>query len=100
MTGWMAASLAGHDKNKIYIIIEETDEYVWLVDGELRKLENPKRKRKKHIQVIKKSMDENLAVMLQSRETDSSNREIKSVRVDEAIKRSIKLYKQSLTQHK
>ena len=100
MTGWMAASLAGHDKNKIYMIIEETDEYVWLVDGELRKLENPKRKRKKHIQVIKKSMDENLAVMLQSRETDSSNREIKSVRVDEAIKRSIKLYKQSLTQHK
>ena len=36
MIGWMACSKAGHDKDKIYIIIEETDKYVWLADGDIR----------------------------------------------------------------
>ena len=54
MIGWMACSKAGHDKDKIYIIIEETDKYVWLVDGDIRKADNPKRKSRKHIQVIKR----------------------------------------------
>ena len=57
MIGWMAVSLAGHDKQKIYIIIEETNDAVVLVDGECRPLSRPKKKKKKHIQVIKKSMD-------------------------------------------
>ena len=46
MIGWMAASLAGHDKNKIYIIIEETDDSVILVDGECRPFAKPKCKKK------------------------------------------------------
>ena len=53
MIGWMAGSLAGHDKNKIYIIIEETQDYVLLCDGDIRLLDNPKRKKKKHIQDVK-----------------------------------------------
>ena len=60
MIGWMACSKAGHDKDKIYIIIEETDKYVWLADGDIRKADNPKRKSRKHIQVIKKTADEQL----------------------------------------
>ena len=86
MIGWMAASLAGHDKQKIYIIIDETQDTVVLVDGECRPLAKPKTKKKKHIQVIKKSMDEELADRLK-----------KGVPCrDEEIKRAIKLYKQSL----
>lgn len=84
MIGWMAKSLAGHDKNKIYIIIEETDDTVLLVDGECRPLSKPKWKKKKHIQVIKKTVDEALV---------SGIREGKSCR-DEEIKRAIKLYRQ------
>lgn len=84
MIGWMAKSLAGHDKNKIYIIIEETDDTVMLVDGECRPLLKPKLKKKKHIQVIKKTVDEALV---------SAIREGKPCR-DEEIKRAIKLYKQ------
>lgn len=97
MIGWMACSLAGHDKNKIYIIIEETDEYVWLSDGDIRPVEKPKRKRKKHIQVIKKSMDESLAEILQNAKCAGVNEVVKPVRINETIKRAIKLYKQSLT---
>ena len=97
MIGWMACSLAGHDRNKIYIIIEETDEYVWLSDGDIRPVEKPKRKRKKHIQVIKKNMDEVLIEMLQNAKGAEANEAVKPVRINETIKRAIKLYKQSLT---
>ncbi len=54
MQGYLAYSLAGHDKDRIYLIIKEDADYVWLVDGEFRTLDNPKKKNKKHIQIIKK----------------------------------------------
>lgn len=50
--GMHAKSLAGHDRGKIYRIICVKDEYVWLVDGICHTEENPKKKNKKHIQVI------------------------------------------------
>ena len=53
MTGLLASSKAGHDKDKIYVIIREDKEYVWLADGKLKTISNPKKKRKKHIQLIK-----------------------------------------------
>ena len=84
MIGWLAASLAGHDKKKIYIIIEETDDSVVLADGECRPLEKPKTKKKKHIQVIKKTMDDELSARLRKGENCRN----------EEIKRAIKLYKQ------
>lgn len=98
MIGWMAGSLAGHDKNKIYIIIEETQDYVLLCDGDIRLLDNPKRKKKKHIQVIKKNIDKDLAVVLQERK--DGNSKSNPVTINETIKRAIKLYKQSLTDSK
>lgn len=54
MIGYMAGSLAGHDKDKIYLIVGEEKEYVYLADGKIRTCENPKKKNKKHIQIIKK----------------------------------------------
>ena len=98
MIGWMAKSLAGHDKNKIYIIIEETDDRVWLADGDVRLLENPKCKKKKHIQVIKEYTDEELTQILKKRINDNES-DWKTVRINEIIKRAIKLYKQSIMEH-
>ena len=54
MVGMLAAAKAGHDKDTLYIIIEETDEYVWLTDGKYRPVAKPKKKNKKHIQIWKK----------------------------------------------
>ena len=51
--GNLAKSKAGHDKYKIYVIIRENDEYVYLSDGDLKKIDNPKKKNKKHVQPIK-----------------------------------------------
>ena len=53
MTGFLASSKAGHDKDKIYVIIRVDTEYVWLADGRIKTVSNPKKKRKKHIQIIK-----------------------------------------------
>lgn len=53
MTGFLAYSKAGHDKGKVYVVIREEKEYVWLADGKIRTVSNPKKKRKKHIQLIK-----------------------------------------------
>lgn len=57
MTGMFAASKSGHDKGTIYVIVKETDEYVYLADGKLKTADHPKKKNKKHIQIIKKGAD-------------------------------------------
>ena len=61
MTGMLASSKTGRDKDTVYIIIKEEKEYVYLVNGLSRKLDNPKKKNKKHIQIIKKMQDPLLA---------------------------------------
>ena len=56
----LATSKAGHDKDTVYIIVKEENEYVYVSDGRLKTLENPKKKNKKHIQIIKKEADDML----------------------------------------
>jgi hypothetical protein len=56
-TGMLARSLAGHDKNKIYVITGMEGAYIYLVDGRLRPVGNPKKKKYRHVQVIKREYD-------------------------------------------
>ena len=53
-TGMLAKSLAGHDKNKIY------EAYVYLIDGNTKTFEKMKKKKKIHVQLIKKKFDINM----------------------------------------
>ncbi len=69
MTGMFATSLAGHDKGQIYVIIKEEDEYVYLADGHIRKVEKPKKKKKKHVQIIKTGLDAQLTEKIRAQET-------------------------------
>lgn len=50
--GNLAKSIAGHDKDQIYVIVKEEGEYVYVSDGRFRPLEKPKKKNKKHVQPI------------------------------------------------
>ena len=50
MKGRLAFSKAGHDKGKLYLIIREEGERVWLADGRTRGVLAPKKKNRKHIQ--------------------------------------------------
>lgn len=86
--GNLAKSKAGHDKNDIFVIIKEEEEYVYLVDGKLRTLEKPKRKNKKHIQPI--YYKEN---PLYRKIVDNVNNVNKINIYNEDIKRVIKLFK-------
>ena len=54
IVGMLATSKAGHDKDTVYVIIREEGEYIYVADGQSRTAERPKRKNKKHIQIIKK----------------------------------------------
>lgn len=50
--GMLARSKAGHDTGRLYVLLEADEEYVYLTDGDLRPLEKPKKKKRKHIQII------------------------------------------------
>ena len=58
MLGMFAVSKAGHDKGRMYLVIRDKGDAVYLADGKIRTLENPKRKKKKHLQVIKRDIDQ------------------------------------------
>lgn len=80
--GAFVISKAGHDYNSLYVILECDDEYVYLSDGKIRTVENPKKKKIKHIQVtnhlapgISEKIEQGAAI------------------INEDIKRAIKMYK-------
>lgn len=51
--GQFVRSKAGRDRDKIFIVVDKLDEnYLLLVDGDLRKIESPKKKKTKHIAKI------------------------------------------------
>ncbi|AEV70320.1 KOW domain-containing RNA-binding protein [Acetivibrio clariflavus] len=50
--GQVVYSKAGRDKGKKFIVVEMVDDlYVKISDGDLRRIENPKLKKMKHLQV-------------------------------------------------
>jgi len=53
MVGYFAKAKAGHDKGRVYIIIEEKESYYLLADGKYHTIDNPKKKNKKHVMLIK-----------------------------------------------
>ncbi len=84
--GLLAVSKAGHDKNEIFVIVREEGEYVWLADGQNRSVLKPKKKKKKHISLIKYFSDKELLDSLQ----------LKRECTDLTIKGAIKAYRKAL----
>jgi len=57
--GQVVKSRAGRDKGKIFLVFNIIDEQnVSIVDGDLRKLENPKQKKLKHLIVYNEILQE------------------------------------------
>ena len=48
--GQLVFSKSGRDKGKLFIVTCIEEEYLYLADGKLRKIEAPKKKKKKHVQ--------------------------------------------------
>lgn len=85
----LAKSMAGHDRNRYYAVIREDEENVYLANGTTKTIEHPKKKRKKHIQVIKRFPHE---VCGQLDQAGALN--------DEALAAAIKMYENYLESKK
>ena len=48
----LVVSKAGRDKGQLFYVIDADVQYVYLADGKSRKLEKPKRKKRKHIEQV------------------------------------------------
>lgn len=48
--GQLVRSKAGRDKGIDFVVVKADNGYVYVADGRMRKLENPKKKKIKHIQ--------------------------------------------------
>lgn len=85
MIGELATSKAGHDKDRLYMIVGEEGECVYLCDGRLRGVEHPKKKKKKHIQIIHSSAQDTLIQIIKQNlpgERDEIDRQIRTTLED------------------
>lgn len=55
--GMLARSSAGHDEGQLYVISGEEASYIYLVNGKNRTLDRPKKKKKKHVCLIRREHD-------------------------------------------
>lgn len=84
MVGKFATSKAGHDRMQLYVVVAEEGDFVYLCDGKYKTISKPKKKRRKHIQIIDRTVDEELFIKLQNGEKIT----------DEQIKYTLKIFKQ------
>ena len=85
MIGELATSKAGHDKDRLYMIVGEEGECVYLCDGRLRGVEHPKKKKKKHIQIIHSSAQATLIQIIKQNlpgERDEIDRQLRKTLED------------------
>jgi ribosomal protein L14E/L6E/L27E len=53
---WIVRSLAGRDKDRLFVVLNrEADTFVLLCDGHIRRLENPKRKKVRHVAFVSRN---------------------------------------------
>ena len=50
-------SMAGHDKDRFYVVVRLEGDFAYIADGKVRKLESPKKKRLKHLAPTKAEID-------------------------------------------
>ena len=79
----LAKSLSGHDKDEIYLILQE-ERFAWLVNGTTHTLLKPKKKNTKHFQIIKQIPTEVVSQI----EENAWN--------DDTIRLAVKKYKRSI----
>ena len=80
-----AKSMAGHDRNHIYLVTEKDERFVYLADGNVKLLAEPKKKNRKHIQIIYRLPEEVLGCLEQ---------EVTDLTVKRAIKAYVRILKE------
>ena len=71
LVGKLVVSKAGRDKDKYFAVIGENEDFLLLANGRHRPIEKPKRKKEKHVEVLKSELSESFkAVLLEGRATN------------------------------
>lgn len=65
-------SVAGRDKGRLYLIVRQEGETLYLADGKYRTSEHPKPKNRKHVRLMP-VFDRDLAVRLAQGKDENSN---------------------------
>ena len=73
----LAKSLCGHDKNEIYVVYREENDFVYLINGKTKTIEKPKRKKQRHIQIIKNLPEEIIEMVSQELTNETAKKIIK-----------------------
>lgn len=69
--GQVVKSVQGRDKGKLFLIFKVlSSDYVLLVDGETRKINNPKKKKIKHLMVYKQKNNDIIEKLKQEKLDD------------------------------
>ena len=56
--GQLVRALRGRDKERLLAVVSEEEDAVWLADGKRRRLGSPKRKNKRHIEPLGRTLPE------------------------------------------
>ncbi len=64
MIGKFAVSKAGHDQSQMYVVMAVDGDFVYLCDGKYKTVSKPKKKRKKHVQIINCTVSDELLTRL------------------------------------
>ena len=70
----LARSGAGHDKGTLYVLLELTEKTALLTDGRLHRLASPKRKNRKHVEILPDSEFAAVSAALRAANTDAAIR--------------------------
>ena len=73
----LAKSLCGHDKNEIYVVYREENDFVYLINGKTKTIEKPKRKKQRHIQIIKNLPEEIIEMVSEELTNETAKKIIK-----------------------
>lgn len=73
--GDVVKNIAGREKNDIYIVLEVTKDYVYIVDGKKRRLESPKKKNKKHLLLL--GIESKIKINKDSKDVNCENSKIR-----------------------
>ena len=61
--GYVVKSLKGHDAGRVYLVVAVLNaDFVLLSDGENRKLDNPKQKRIRHVELLSDKIIQNVKI--------------------------------------
>jgi ribosomal protein L14E/L6E/L27E len=72
MLGKVVYSKNGRDKGRMFVIVEVVNErFVLLADGDLRKIENPKVKNIKHLQITRMQANDVLTCLSRGEKPDN-----------------------------